>query len=148
MFETVSTRMHTLDIGEPPPGAQLYDRKSGWALVASVEQWLGTLRRFQALAAEALNALATGTMPERDAVAERFAGAMGMIEEALPTMTFDMDVRTAIGVAAKAAYDAEEQPLYVRLLQLHAEVAAIEAWLTERLGAMGEAPAPEVVLEE
>ena len=69
-----------------------------------------------------------------------FAWAMGMIEEALPTLTFDMDVRTAIGVAAKAAYDANEQPLYVRLLQLDAEVAKIE-WLTERLGAMGEARA-------
>ena len=106
------------------------------------------MARFQALAAEALNALATGTMPERDAVAARFAGAMGMIEEALPTLTFDMDVRTAIGVAAKAAYDAKEQPLYVRLLQLDAEVAKIEAWLMERLGAMGEAPGPEVVLEK
>ena len=46
MCESVSTRMHTLDIGKPPPGAQVYDRKSGWALVASLEQWLDS-RRWQ-----------------------------------------------------------------------------------------------------
>ena len=59
--------MQTLEIGAPSPTP--YDLTSGWALVRSVETWLSMWRKFRDLTKDALEALKTGSMSEREAVA-------------------------------------------------------------------------------
>lgn len=135
MFENLSTRLHTLEIGTWSET----DRVDGWRFVRSVEVWLTMLRRFQALVAEALDALAGGDYPERDAVAARFARTMSDVEDAMPTLTFDADVRAAIKREASSADAAGERALHVRLEQLDKEVEEVELWIVGRLGMVSNA---------
>ena len=71
MFETVASRLHTLEIGEPVPGEPLYDLKRGWELVRAVEVYLLMLRKFQGLVRETVAVLASGTPDEKEAVRAR-----------------------------------------------------------------------------
>ena len=134
MSSTIAARMHTLDINPTP-----YDLVSGWVLIRSVQTWLLMLRRFEALALEAFEALKTGTLAERDAVAARFALTVANVEAAMPSLAFDADLRAAIDRAVEDARAAGEGSLRMRLEILRQEVQAAEDSLVETLGSVGRA---------
>ena len=108
-------------------------------LIRSVQTWLLMLRRFEALALEAFEALKTGTLAERDAVAARFALTVANVEAAMPSLAFDADLRAAIDRAVEDARAAGEGSLRMRLEILRQEVLAAEESLVETLGSVGRA---------
>ena len=132
MPELIAAHMNALDIA----GHAAYDKTTGWALKRDVETWLVVLRKFQALATKAYPVIQSGSGPLRDATSAQFERMIAQIDDAMPTITFDVDLRAAIERAAADARAAGEHALSQRLRELYDEVEKVEEWLVERLDSL------------